>query len=498
MSIETGTSVERLLPRGNFPCLPGTSSSSGFKLRLASEVVRYVRLYFHRPPKSSCMAISKIQLRGFSARNSSRKQTQNEYPLPVALQLLAHLLTFQPVAVHLAEEITFLKQWTRLLDQFTDAKLYSYTEPILLSLSRHSTELSHILLDKILSKGAQVSVYHTRLAGQLCSIQDSEAGFRLLQLKTFLFDHLSLNNKEEFSSSTSLIFYLNAFSFSVEKLSDFLCIFISAEEVSLLVEYAICFTAPQNPLLQESSVKVLSSCARMNNRIFKYLLDMTFPRSSKYLSVSQMDLRRLKLLGIIASSSQGCASVFLSSPLSGHLVEECLSLIHEMLDSKAHETLESTSLLENILLFFSDMSHTRLMKEWIGQHIFSNCLSLCLQCQLPKHLYVVTLELLRSSCNLYQKNQKRLASRLVRHLIESQNTKVPNQHIQLLERYENDPSWEQENPIVLEQVALPLRILAKKEENYFDLSSRYVEFLLQVFEFRNLVSISFDSSIIRS
>lgn len=111
--IETGSSLERMLPSGRLLCEsePNASSSrcytSCFRFILPSlEVSRFLRMRFFSPLQSSWIAISRIQLKGYSLDSTFTIETgkltspikdPSQIPLPIGVEFLSHCLKFKPV-----------------------------------------------------------------------------------------------------------------------------------------------------------------------------------------------------------------------------------------------------------------------------------------------------------------------------------------------------------------------------------------------------------------
>ncbi len=117
IGVETGTSIDRLIPCGRFACTlpahvnPAHSYTNTFKFVLpAPQVVRVLRLRFHAPAKSSPIAVAGIHLLGhtlasfFEARNE--KAMSSALSSRSALQLLSHMLRYDSVQAHFAGQET--------------------------------------------------------------------------------------------------------------------------------------------------------------------------------------------------------------------------------------------------------------------------------------------------------------------------------------------------------------------------------------------------------
>lgn len=192
--------------------------TSSFKFTLPSaEVVQYVRLRIAAPEKSPYVALSRIQLRGHHLGNfqeiEETASSSDQLPLPLALELLSHLLKFDKVQQVIAkhDQVIFL---STLLLNLLSKDTYSHIHEVLWCLAKNNVVLSHKLLDEVLVEGQ--SSHHAALAGKICSINDAEASKRLEKLQSYVFQQLSRYSFTAFSSQ--LTPFLNSLSHAISQL----------------------------------------------------------------------------------------------------------------------------------------------------------------------------------------------------------------------------------------------------------------------------------------
>jgi ubiquitin-protein ligase len=293
VTIETGTSLSRLLPVGRFSCKPdasmyaqqaskATKHVATFKFPLPDiEVVKFVRVHIQRPKQSTWLALSRLQLLGHSsllynvntsadnaATDGSQPSLVHRLPITTCLDILEHAISFPRVNYALALQKNNTPQFGINLLYILNKSTFTSVQSITSNLAQNDTSLSDFLLNELLEGQ---TVYHAALAGKLCALSDSETNNRLSKLRDFVFQQLDRHTSTSLSSH--LVPFLDALSdaisSNIQQDSEVKCE-VSQPDIKLLFQCAI--TALDGSLLQKGALRLLSSLIQTDAHNYDVIL----------------------------------------------------------------------------------------------------------------------------------------------------------------------------------------------------------------------------------
>lgn len=303
VTIETGTSLSRLLPVGRFSCKQdgsaqsyGSSSapqtyssnmkhSATFKFPLPDiEVVKFVRIHIQRPKQSNWIALSRLQLLGhssllynvgsvdalnFGTGDGATPTLVHQLPITNCLDILEHAIGFPRVNYSLAIQKNTTPQFGINLLYTLSKQTFTSIQSIVSNLAQNDPSLSDFLLDQLLEGQ---TVYHASLAGKVCALADSQTGARLNKLRDFVFQQIDAHSSTSLSSH--LVPFLDALSdaisSNIREYNEAKCV-VSQSDVKLLFQVSI--TALDGSLLQQGSLRLLSSLIQSDPFAFDVILE---------------------------------------------------------------------------------------------------------------------------------------------------------------------------------------------------------------------------------
>lgn len=176
-------------------------------------------------------------------------------------------------------------------------------------------DLSAALLQNLLQEGQPNT--HARLAGKLCSLKDSQTAQRLQRLRDFVFGQLK---KQHTGLSSHLIPFLNALSYSTSqrppiKVAGTTCYFkylpVTVEPTEMALLHQTAAQALDGSLMQEGSIRLISSLVQNDDSNFQRLLDNLNDFPVEELLCSQR--APVKILGMVSCSSDASGNRLLAS-----------------------------------------------------------------------------------------------------------------------------------------------------------------------------------------
>jgi len=449
VTIETGTSLSRLLPVGRFPCKTNVSSANlntkftaTFKFPLpGSEVVKFIRIHLHSPTKSTWIALSRIQLLGHSSLLYNARDEGEwdplltaQLPLSTSLELLEHVLKYDKVQNHLAKDKETQSFALFLLNILT-TKTNQSIQNILSYLSKYNVELSDMLLQQLLTGQ---TTCHASIAGRLCGLGDVGTISRLSKLRDFVFRELSSHNASSLSSH--LMPFLNALSDAISsyqlKGMKVECT-VTEEQIKLLFKCAV--SAMEGSLMQQGSLRLLSALIQASATNFQVLLkefegsseacpiEVAVLPSTNRAQSSSMNQNPFRIIGILGSSSSDCASRLLQTGIPERIISKIREYVMtkdktkgkraDIEDATSSETFDDVQrFLEVSLSFLADVSHNNIMKNWLGKYAFELLFELCSRKDLGSTVLYAIQDVLRVCANLNTQNQEMIASYLLQQL----------------------------------------------------------------------------------
>ena len=302
VTIETGTSLSRLLPVGRFSCKQDGSAqsyasnssqtyssnmkhSATFKFPLPDiEVVKFVRIHIQRPKQSNWIALSRLQLLGhssllynvgsvdslnFGTGDGATPTLVHQLPITNCLDILEHAIGFPRVNYALAIQKNTTPQFGINLLYTLSKQTFTSIQSIVSNLAQNDPSLSDFLLDQLLEGQ---TVYHASLAGKVCALADSQTGARLNKLRDFVFQQIDAHTSTSLSSH--LVPFLDALSdaisSNIREYNEAKCV-VSQSDVKLLFQVSI--TALDGSLLQQGSLRLLSSLIQSDPFTFDVILE---------------------------------------------------------------------------------------------------------------------------------------------------------------------------------------------------------------------------------